>query len=793
MKLRYYILVLLLLFGLAPLSAALLINLPLVVERTTLFYQKAYLQNLRADFRDLDQHLASRDEMLRLLAKLPGPGTILGVEGDDGQTELARARYTEWINQMLPDQRDIVEILFVDRHNQERFWLQRAAATGTWQPTDAPPAPSGHGFLTAASKLQSGEVIVSRIRVNPYAGGLDPRQLLTLQLASPLGSAGAESLGLLLMTIDVGGLAQFYRDTLWVNHAGAYLRPGEPPGTHPDAFADFPGLDALFAEGKLGLAKSIAGAPYLWVPMFMTEDGVPLWVGRPVDSSPIADFRNAMIARVLSIALVLVGLVLLMAHAIANRVERFGGELTTTVRHILRDGQRVELAWRGPREMRELAAQLSELSRAHAEHLASERQHTRQLERSNRYKSEFLTNVSHELRTPLNAILLLSKLLADADSGLDDEQRRQARVIHEAGSDLRALIDNILDISRLEAGQATVSLEWIELRPLLEELYTLTQPMFTTKGLAFRLEYAPDTPARLYSDRDKLRQILKNFLSNAAKFTHSGSVVLATVHRPGSARPVVISVTDTGIGVAPGKEKVIFEAFRQADGSTRRRYGGTGLGLSISRELAALLDGTIRLDSVLGQGSCFALEVPLALDPRALAAVEIIDHYETPPAAARTTVSAPVSSPVARAALPQAPTRAENAEDNWLLLVEREVSCLLNITAQIEQLGWRAQTAADLDEALETLREERGCALVLLAVANDLAHACASIERLYADPARGAAPIVALGQPRDEARARYLAAGAVAFLPKPVTRVALAQLLRELSCAPRPRATRAAC
>ncbi len=174
MKLRYYILFLLLLFGLVPLSLAVVINLPLVLDRTALFYQKAYLQNLRADFRDLDQHLASRDEMLRMLAKLPEPGIILGEGGSDDEVDIARARYTGWINQMLGDQADIIQILFVDANGNERFWLRRDPTTKEWRPTELPPEPPNRGFVNAGIKLQPGEVIVSRIRINPYAGSERP-------------------------------------------------------------------------------------------------------------------------------------------------------------------------------------------------------------------------------------------------------------------------------------------------------------------------------------------------------------------------------------------------------------------------------------------------------------------------------------------------------------------------------------------------------------------------------------------------------------------------------------------
>ncbi|GEM_PF-278091 len=797
-KLRYYILLLLLLFGLAPLIIAVLINLPLVLDRTAMFYQKAYLQNLRADFRDLDQHLASRDEMIRLLAKLPEPGVILGASGGEDAIDRARARYTGWINQMLPDQLDVIQILFVDAAGSERFWLRRDPQTHEWQPAPLPPEPPSRGFVNAGIKLQQGEVIVSRIRINPYAGMEDPRQLMTLQLASPVGERGGGNAlppGLLLMTIDVGGLAQYYRDTLWVTNDGSYLRPGEPLSDAATAFEDFPGLDGIFEEGKLALWKNPNGPPLLWVPMFLTEEGVPLWVGRPVDPSPIEQFRDALMARVLSIILVLVLVVLLMARWLANRAEGFGQELISGIESILRDtsppdtGQRPDrrFDWQGPQEVRELGRQLNALAHNHAEHIATEREHTRELEQSNRYKSEFLANVSHELRTPLNSILLLSKMLAAEESGLDHEQRRQAQVINEAGRDLRTMIDNILDISRIEAGPVTVSLEWVELASMLAELAEMMRPPMTQKGLALHLDIAPDAPERVYTDRGKLRQILKNFMSNAAKFTDAGTVTIAV--RPGTEeRPLAIAVTDTGIGIPPGKEQIIFEAFQQADGSTRRRYGGTGLGLSISRELAQLLGGGIQVESTLGEGSRFTLLLPLALDPEELDAVEILEQRAEPPLPA---AGRPALSPKTAAAdtvpsrKPQTPAPVEVAapaalgQDRWVLLVERDVQCLVTATSELETMGVRVQTAADADEALETLSDEHDCALLLLAASASTEESCARIKRINGETAEGIPPIYIIGNLDEAQRERCRAAGAAGFLDKPLERAALTRILEQ--------------
>ncbi len=798
MKLRNLILLFLLVFGLTPLILAVLINLPLVLDRTALFYQKAYLQNLRADFRDLDQHLASRNEMIRLLAKLPEPGLILGETRDADATDLARARYTGWINQILADQRDLVQILFVGSEGDERFWLTRDPQTGRWSPSANPPVPPSPKFVQAGLRLEPGAVLVSRIRVDSGASRADPRQLMTLDLigviggeatASPAaagtgtgptlppgtpfpGESGATTpaLGAVVITIDVGGLAQFYRDTLWVNANGTYLRPGQALGGTPQAFLDFPGLKDIVAEGKLALWKGNRGEEMLWVPMFLTEDEAPLWVGRSVDPSPIANFRNALMLRVLSIVLLLIVVVLVLARWSAKRVERFGQELSGGIGRVLREGKAMRFRWKGPREVRELAENLTALSETHADFLRAGREHTRELEQSNRYKSEFLANVSHELRTPLNSILLLSKMLADAQGGLAPQQRRQAEVIHEAGRDLRTMIDNILDISRIEAGQVAVSLEWIELPPLLGGLVGMMGPLFADKGLTLGVGVAPDAPQRIYSDREKLRQILKNFLSNAVKFTDQGGVTLRLIAGDAGECPLGIAVTDTGIGIPKDKQGIIFEAFQQADGSTRRRYGGTGLGLSISRELAKVLGGRIEVESAEGQGSCFTLWLPIEIDLSRLDAERVIHEALDGQDAAAERTPPPT---------PSAPTGG--FEGHWALLVERDVQALVSMTAMLEGLGVQVRTAVDRGEALETLQEEGPCGLVLLATLVSARDTCDTIQALGSDPRYGQIPIVVMGGVADQAQLEQCGAPTAGqFLKKPVAPAELAALLKGL-------------
>ncbi|MEU6851616.1 HAMP domain-containing protein [Actinacidiphila alni] len=256
-----------------------------------------------------------------------------------------------------------------------------------------------------------------------------------------------------------------------------------------------------------------------------------------------------------------------------------------------------------------------------------------QLAVSMRYKSEFLANMSHELRTPLNSLLILAKLLADnADGNLSPKQVEFAETIHGAGSDLLQLINDILDLSKVEAGKMDVSPTRIALVQLVDYVEATFRPLTAEKGLDFSVRVSPELPVTLHTDEQRLLQVLRNLLSNAVKFTDSGSVEL--VIRPaGSEVPqsikeqlleagtlrepdqplIAFSVTDTGIGIAASKMRVIFEAFKQADGTTSRKYGGTGLGLSISREIARLLGGEIHADSQPGRGSTFTLYLPLAL------------------------------------------------------------------------------------------------------------------------------------------------------------------------------------
>jgi signal transduction histidine kinase/CheY-like chemotaxis protein/HAMP domain-containing protein len=246
----------------------------------------------------------------------------------------------------------------------------------------------------------------------------------------------------------------------------------------------------------------------------------------------------------------------------------------------------------------------------------------RQLALASQYKSQFLANMSHELRTPLNSLLILARLLAqNPGRNLTVKQVEYANVIHSAGSDLLQLINDILDLSKVEAGRMDVRAERFTLAALIDDIQATFRPLTAEKGLDFEVSIAGSAPAELVTDRQRLRQVLGNLLSNAVKFTERGQVTLrvAAIAADGidseqGERPVaVFTVTDTGIGIAPENLAAIFGAFQQGDGTLSRRYGGTGLGLSIASEVSALLGGTISATSDLGHGSTFTLSVPAML------------------------------------------------------------------------------------------------------------------------------------------------------------------------------------
>ena len=267
-------------------------------------------------------------------------------------------------------------------------------------------------------------------------------------------------------------------------------------------------------------------------------------------------------------------------------------------------------------ELEERTSLLEEKNVLIEERNVSIQQKSMELEQSTKYKSEFLANMSHELRTPLNSILLLSKLMTESDD-LDETYVEYASVMQSSGQGLLTLIDEILDLSKIESGKMTLEISEVPLEEIAADMKMLFNPMAKQKNLELNIQIEAETSNTLHTDKLRIEQVLKNLLSNAIKFTSQGSITLK-IENDDSKEKIKFTVIDTGIGIAKEKLKMVFEAFQQADGSTQRKYGGTGLGLSISRELARLLGGEISLTSTEGVGSEFTLTVPIQITEGAI-------------------------------------------------------------------------------------------------------------------------------------------------------------------------------
>ncbi|MFI9615273.1 HAMP domain-containing protein [Streptomyces sp. NPDC052023] len=453
-----------------------------------------------------------------------------------------------------------------------------------------------------------------------------------------------------------------------------------------------------------------------------------------------------------------------------------------------------------------------------------------QLAVSMRYKSEFLANMSHELRTPLNSLLILAKLLADnADGNLTPKQVEFAETIHGAGSDLLQLINDILDLSKVEAGKMDVSPTRIALVQLVDYVEATFRPLTAEKGLDLSVRVSPELPATLHTDEQRLLQVLRNLLSNAVKFTDSGSVEL--VIRPArddvpqaireqlleagsltdaEAGLIAFSVTDTGIGIAASKMRVIFEAFKQADGTTSRKYGGTGLGLSISREIAQLLGGEIHAQSEPGRGSTFTLYLPLyptelpphgyqqatatpvaelaewpePAEPAVETPAEVKSYRETQNGAAalfrRRRRSIPAAEPRALPAAPE-PWQGGEAEADThpragirfggekVLIVDDDIRNVFALTSVLEQHGLSVLYAENGREGIEVLEQHDDVAVVLMDIMMPEMDGYATTTAIRRMPQFAGLPIIALtAKAMKGDREKAIESGASDYVTKPV-------------------------
>jgi CheY-like chemotaxis protein/signal transduction histidine kinase/CHASE3 domain sensor protein len=398
----------------------------------------------------------------------------------------------------------------------------------------------------------------------------------------------------------------------------------------------------------------------------------------------------------------------------------------------------------------------------------------RELEQASQYKSDFLANMSHELRTPLNSLLILSKLLSDNPNGnLSTEQVKFAETIESSGNDLLTLINDILDLSKIEAGHIEVRPETLPLQRLTGDLRQLFQPVADQRKLTFDIDIAAGCPAIIETDRQRLEQILKNLLSNAFKFTERGGVRLAIT--PAGEGQIAFAVTDTGIGVSREQQESIFDAFRQADGTISRKYGGTGLGLSISRELSRLLGGAITLESQPGEGSTFSITLPVAYDPASVAPREPSARVDAPPIT-------PVAQPRAARAAPARKTVEDDRDQligarRVLLVIEDDDKFAGIVRDLSREMGFQCLVANTAEEALKLARRIRPSAVVLDVGLPDESGLMV-LDRLKRDDATRHIPIHMISA--NDHSQTALSLGAIGYLVKPVKREALAEVLRTL-------------
>jgi signal transduction histidine kinase/DNA-binding response OmpR family regulator len=394
--------------------------------------------------------------------------------------------------------------------------------------------------------------------------------------------------------------------------------------------------------------------------------------------------------------------------------------------------------------------------------------------RANRYKSEFLANMSHELRTPLNSSLILAKLLADnRDGNLTPEQVKYARSISAAGNDLLTLINDILDLSKIEARKIEISRSNVALGEVVARLSETFEPMAEQKQIFYRVIRADGLPDTIDTDAQRLSQILKNLLSNAIKFTDRGEVALEIAPR---GNDIEFAVRDTGIGIATEHQQIVFEPFRQADGTTNRKFGGTGLGLSISRELARMLGGQITLESEPGKGSTFRLRMPRVAPEHPPAPASLASA----PTPAAPSPAAPPPSKPRSASLPDDRACISQTADSGgrvLLIIEDDPLFAKVLFDLAHEQGFDCLHASTADEGMELALQFR-LAAVLLDIKLPDHSGLTVLDRLKHNPSTRHVPVQVISAEDNTRAARAM--GAAGTLIKPVGRDALVATLTAL-------------
>ncbi|HKG99376.1 MAG TPA: response regulator, partial [Bradyrhizobium sp.] len=469
--------------------------------------------------------------------------------------------------------------------------------------------------------------------------------------------------------------------------------------------------------------------------------------------------------------------------------QQLAGELQTQQKELQQTNEQLE------QKAQQLAERNVEVERKNQEIEQARRaleEKATELSLTSKYKSEFLANMSHELRTPLNSILILGQQLTEnPDGNLSLKQVEFARTIHGAGTDLLNLISDILDLSKIESGTVTVDAEEILTSNLLETVGRPFRHEAENRQLSFTVEVDPNLGRSIVTDSKRLHQVLKNLLSNAFKFTADGGVrlsVSAAIGGWGADHPVLnqspaviaFQVSDTGIGIPLEKQKLIFEAFQQADAGTSRKYGGTGLGLAISRELASLLGGEIHLQSTPGKGSIFTLYLPLKYSgPTVAPRISASLHYS----------AAPLQAVAQERVIEQLPDDRLNLEpgDTILLIVEDDPHYARVLIDLARDKGFKVLVAARGSEALELAKQFQPTAVSLDVFLPDML-GWTVLSQLKHNPLTRHIPVQIITL--DEDRQHALARGAFSFVNKPTTTEGVSAALSQIKEYAKPRRKR---
>ncbi|WP_110926592.1 response regulator [Bacillus massiliglaciei] len=441
-------------------------------------------------------------------------------------------------------------------------------------------------------------------------------------------------------------------------------------------------------------------------------------------------------------------------------------------------------------QLEERNREAEEKSRLLQEAKSNLEQQAEELKLSSKYKSEFMANMSHELRTPLNSILILSEMLSDSeDSQLTEEQQEFARVINSSGQDLLNLINDILDLSKVEVGKLEVSFDEMNLSTVPDQLHRNFDHVAKKKGIEFKVVKDPAVPDIIFTDEQRFQQILKNLLSNAFKFTEEGSVKVSVkkaeeeyvaqwINTELSDTWLEIKVSDTGIGISKEKQKIIFEAFQQGDGATVRKYGGTGLGLSICREFAKLLGGWVVVDSEEGKGSTFTFFVPSLPNGQQQAIDQSLGAI--PEVAASQNEPETLEDPEEEILAAEEEEQSSNPFcKKKVLVVDDDHRNIYALEKALKQEGMQIITAKDGFECLEIMEQENDIDAVLMDIMMPGMDGYETMTRIRREPRFEELPIIALtAKAMKGDREKCLKAGASDYVSKPLKIDQLLSVLR---------------